>query len=138
MQARLIVVEPKLQPHEYRIHLPLIIGRGGDSKLQLDHHLISRHHCELYERPRPVDGSRSCIALTAPPLSASRENAPLPSGELLTVGSITFRAFYGEDVILAEDRSLTETAAGIETLAIDETLPFRSVLPNVPAIIRTS
>jgi pSer/pThr/pTyr-binding forkhead associated (FHA) protein len=130
MQAKLIVVEPNLHPNEYRIDLPSIIGRGGESQLTLDHSLISRHHCELYEENGQVMvrdlGSRNGTFISGQRV----ENAPLPSGELLTVGGITFRAFYGNEAMLARSQNESEIeAAGIETVAIDETAPV-SVRPT--------
>ena len=130
MHARLIVVEPKLQPPEYQLDLPVMIGRGGEAKLQLDHHLISRHHCELYEENGQMMvrdlGSRNGTFIGGQRV----ETAPLPSGDLLTVGGITFRALYGNEAILAPNREdhITE-AEGIETVAIDETSPV-SVRPS--------
>lgn len=130
MHARLIVVEPKLQPHEYQLDLPVMIGRGGESQLQLDHSLISRHHCELYEENGQMMvrdlGSRNGTFIGGQRI----ETAPLPSGDLLTVGGITFRALYGNEARLAPQTSDPATdAAGIETVALDETAPV-SVRPT--------
>ena len=130
MHARLIVVEPKLQPHEYQLDLPVTIGRGGEAQIQLDHHLISRHHCELYEENGQMMvrdlGSRNGTFIGGQRV----ETAPLPSGDLLTVGGITFRALYGEEARLAPSQSDPATEAeGIETVAIDETAPV-SVRPS--------
>ena len=129
MHAKLIVVEPKLQPHAYELELPVTIGRGGESHLKLDHSLISRHHCELYEENGQMMvrdlGSRNGTFIRGQRV----ETAPVPAGELLTVGSITFRAIYGEDALLApEANDPAIDAQGIETVAIDETSPV-SVRP---------
>jgi hypothetical protein len=60
----------------------------------LPHPLVSRQHCELYE----TEGRlmvRDLGSLNGTFINNERiSDAPLPSGELLTVGAVTFRAMY--------------------------------------------
>ena len=74
--------------------------------MQLDHSLISRHHCELYEENGQMMvrdlGSRNGTFIGGQRV----ETAPVPAGELLTVGGITFRAIYGEDALLAPEATI--------------------------------
>jgi pSer/pThr/pTyr-binding forkhead associated (FHA) protein len=122
MQIKLLVVQPADQPNEYEVTLPVIIGRGNEAGLKLTHGLVSREHCQLY-----IDRGRLFVrdlgSLNGTFIGGQRiETAPLPPGELLTVGSVTFRAIYGEEAYLAPSRVITgEVAAGIETVHADDT-----------------
>lgn len=97
MQAKLIVVEPEIQPNQYELSLPMTIGRGRDSRLKLMHALVSRRHCELFEESGKLM-VRDLGSLNGTFVGGERvETAPLPPGGLLTIGSVTFRAVYGDD-----------------------------------------
>jgi predicted component of type VI protein secretion system len=122
MQIKLFVVQPAEQPNEYEVTLPVTIGRGNEAGLKLTHALVSREHCQLYiERGRLF--VRDLGSLNGTFVGGQRvETAPLPAGELLTVGSVTFRAIYGEEACLAPSRVVTgEVAAEIETVSADDT-----------------
>ena len=91
MQAKLVVVEPQLEPSEYKINLPLTIGRGREATLKLPHALVSREHCELFEDHGRIM-VRDLGSLNGTFVSGQRvETAPLLPGDLLTVGSVTLR-----------------------------------------------
>jgi pSer/pThr/pTyr-binding forkhead associated (FHA) protein len=124
MYAKLIVVEPNVDPREVQIRLPITIGRSPDALLRLDHSLVSRLHCELVEENGQIIvrdlGSRNGTFVGGQRI----ETAPLPPGELLTIGGITFRAVYADNVIGAasavEERLKT---GGTETISIQDTSP---------------
>ena len=122
MHAKLVVVEPPSQIREYEVALPLTIGRGREAGLQLPHALVSRLHCELFE-----DHGRLVVrdlgSLNGTFVAGRRvDSAPIGSGELLTIGSVTLRAVYGDDVALAQSSNGTkELAGGVETVAIEDT-----------------
>lgn len=125
MQATLVIVEPKLEPGEYRVELPATIGRGRDAQVKFAHGLLSRQHCELVEDDGGIVvrdlGSRNGTFVSGRRI----ESAPLAPGELLTVGGITMRALYGnaEDVSLApEDAESAKANALAETLPMEDTL----------------
>ncbi len=101
MKAKLIIVGADIKPGEYKLKLPAVLGRGKDATLKLVHSLVSRQHCEIFE----TEGQlmvRDLGSLNGTYVAGQRiaEAVPLPPGELLTVGSVTFRAEYGEDVFL--------------------------------------
>ncbi len=101
MNAKLVIVGADIKPGEYKLKLPAVLGRGKEATLKLVHSLVSRAHCEIFE----IDGQlmvRDLGSLNGTYVAGQRiaEAVPLPSGELLTVGSVTFRADYGEDVVL--------------------------------------
>ncbi|MBW3600456.1 MAG: FHA domain-containing protein [Planctomycetes bacterium] len=111
MEAKLIVVGGDAKATEIKLKLPTIIGRGRGASLTLPHALVSRQHCEIYEAGGQLYvrdmGSLNGTFVGNEPIS----EAPLPPGELLTVGAVTFRAIYGE-LLEEEKRSRREDAVG--------------------------
>ena len=95
MQTRLVVVGGDATPSEVDLELPISIGRGWDNGLCLPHPLVSRHHCRLTEQ----DGAvvvEDLGSLNGTYVGKLRVDGPTPlrPGELLTVGTVTFRAVY--------------------------------------------
>jgi pSer/pThr/pTyr-binding forkhead associated (FHA) protein len=92
--VKLVVVSGEVKTKELTVKLPSIIGRGRDLTVVLPHPLVSRNHCELYE----ADGKlmvRDLGSLNGTFVNNERvTESPLASGELLTVGTVTFRAVY--------------------------------------------
>jgi pSer/pThr/pTyr-binding forkhead associated (FHA) protein len=122
MHVRLVLVEPDAQPNDYRVELPATIGRGSDVQISLDHALVSRRHCELVE----VEGklvARDIGSRNGTFVAGKRvEEAPVPSGELLTIGAYTFRVIYRDGAAAPRSsKAVTETAWAVSTLADDET-----------------
>lgn len=94
MQAKLVVVGGEAKAAEISLKLPTIIGRGRDATLTLPHPLVSRQHCEIFENNGQLF-VRDLGSLNGTFVGSQRiTEAPLPSGELLTVGTVTFRAVY--------------------------------------------
>ena len=97
LSAKLVVVGGEVKTAEIKLRLPSTIGRGRGATIMLPHPLVSRTHCELYE----VDGRlmvRDLGSLNGTFINNQRiTEATLPAGELLTVGTVTFRAVYEAD-----------------------------------------
>jgi predicted component of type VI protein secretion system len=97
LSAKLVVVGGEVKTSEIKLRLPSTIGRGRGATIMLPHPLVSRTHCELYES----DGRlmvRDLGSLNGTFINNERiTEAPLPAGELLTVGTVTFRAVYESD-----------------------------------------
>ncbi len=102
MDAKLVVVGDNAKPSEIKLNLPVTIGRGRQSNLILPLPVISRRHCEIFEANgylvvrdlNSMNGTyinNRCIS-----------EAILAPGELLTVGTITFRAVYEVDQLPAQ------------------------------------
>ena len=72
-----------------------MIGRGSDVKLTLPHPLVSRRHCELFEREGQLV-VRDLGSLNGTFVDSKRidEDEALEPGRLLTIGTVTFRAVY--------------------------------------------
>ena len=98
MNAKLIVVGGDAKAAEVKLRLPTVIGRGREATLTLPHPLVSRQHCEIYE-----DGGKLCVrdlgSLNGTFVNNHKiEQATiLPSGDLLTIGTVTFRAVYSSE-----------------------------------------
>jgi predicted component of type VI protein secretion system len=94
LNARLVVVGGEVKTAEIKLRLPSTIGRGRGATIMLPHPLVSRQHCELFES----DGRlmvRDLGSLNGTFINNERiSEATLPSGDLLTVGAVTFRAMY--------------------------------------------
>ncbi|GIW93466.1 MAG: hypothetical protein KatS3mg110_1507 [Pirellulaceae bacterium] len=94
MQAKLVVVGGDIGRAEIPLKLPAIIGRSREAHLTLPHPLVSRRHCELFERDGRLMvrdlGSRNGTYVANQRVT----EAEVPSGALLTIGAITFRAEY--------------------------------------------
>jgi len=121
MQAKLVVIEPQAHHEEYVITLPTTIGRGRDASLQLTHALISRQHCELF-----ADHDRIMVrdlgSLNGTFVGGQRiETAPLSSGQLLTVGSVTLRIVYGDSLVLSRSKKGGPVVPGVDTLSLEDT-----------------
>jgi predicted component of type VI protein secretion system len=130
MQAKLIVVEPEIHPSQYDLMLPMTIGRGRDSRLKLMHALVSRRHCELFEDAGKLM-VRDLGSLNGTFVGGERvETASVPPGGLLTIGSVTFRAVYGDDASLAT--GIMQPIDGdttSDTLRLEETTDAEAFIP---------
>ncbi|MCA9163841.1 MAG: FHA domain-containing protein [Planctomycetales bacterium] len=94
MKAQLVVVGGDAKAAEVSLRLPTVIGRGRDVSLTLPHPLVSRRHCEIFESGGQLF-VRDLGSLNGTFVGNDRvTEAPLPPGELLTVGTVTFRAVY--------------------------------------------
>lgn len=98
LKAKLVVVGGDAKAAEISLSLPTVIGRGREANLTLPHPLVSRQHCELFEK----DGSlhvRDMKSLNGTYVDSQRIEATsiLKPDQLLTIGNVTFRAIYSSD-----------------------------------------
>ncbi len=49
MQVRILVAQGKVKQQRVKLELPVIVGRGTDADLTINHPAVSRQHCELFE-----------------------------------------------------------------------------------------
>jgi predicted component of type VI protein secretion system len=117
MQAKLIVVGGDIGVAEIPLRLPAIVGRSREATLTLPHPLVSRHHCEIFENDGRLMvrdlGSRNGTYVANERIT----EAVLPSGELLTIGAVTFRAVYDDH-------------AGEGGISTKSRIPFRKRSPD--------
>lgn len=104
------VVGGELEAKEIALTLPATVGRGREAEVHLPHPLVSRQHCELFERSGSVL-VRDLDSLNGTFVGSERiDEAVLNPGDLLTVGTVTFRAAYEpSDRNVARDAELDET-----------------------------
>ncbi len=97
MEAKLVVLAPaEIVNTEFNLQLPVTIGRGRDAKIKLVHGQISRLHCEVYEDHGRLM-ARDLGSLNGTFVDAERiSDAELKPGGTLNIGSVLFRAVYGE------------------------------------------
>lgn len=122
MDAKLVVVGGEAKMSEVQLKLPMIIGRGRAAGITLPHPLVSRQHCEIYEEQgRLVVNDMGSLNGTF--VGDQRINEPtfLLPGELLTVGTVTFRAAYtlGNGAAQVDDES-----TGMDLPPSDATVQF--------------
>jgi pSer/pThr/pTyr-binding forkhead associated (FHA) protein len=114
LAAKLVVVGGDAQQAEIELRLPLLVGRGRDVELTVPHALVSRRHCEIIER----DGRlvvRDLGSLNGTFVNNQRiENEQiLEPDQLLTLGTVTFRAVYQVDSEVADDLVATADTEAI-------------------------
>ncbi len=110
LKAKLVVVGGDAKAAEISLSLPTVIGRGREANLTLPHPLVSRNHCELFER----DGRllvRDLKSLNGTYVDSRRieKTAVLNPDQLLTIGNVTFRAIY--DCDFDDDHSVDQSEA---------------------------
>lgn len=129
LNARLVVVGGDVKQAEIKLRLPSTIGRGRGATIMLPHPLVSRQHCELYE----TDGRlmvRDLGSLNGTFINNERiSDAALPSGELLTVGAVTFRAMYEAPENSGPPATGGAAAKGGKVRDTDPNGPLRSAKP---------
>lgn len=103
MKAKLVVVGGEAKAAEVNLKLPTVIGRGREAPLTLPHPLVSRQHCEIFERNGQLV-VRDLGSLNGTFINNERvTEAVLPNGELLTIGTVTFRAVYDDSAAAKSD-----------------------------------
>src|SRR5258708_3835518 len=118
LNAKLVVVGGDVKTTEIKLRLPSTIGRGRGTTIVLPHPLVSRQHCELFE----ADGQlmvRDLGSLNGTFVNNERvTEAPLAPGELLTVGTVTFRAVYDSEEAPAGPGTKRKGSAGDGTVQV--------------------
>ena len=104
MEAKLIVVGGKAQAEEFELKLPTIVGRSRSADIPLNHPLVSRQHCELFESEGHLM-VRDLGSLNGTFIGDSRVTAEamLTPGGHLTIGSVTFEAVYEAEGVEADE-----------------------------------
>ncbi len=130
IKAKLVVVGGDTKTKEVNLRLPTVVGRGKESTLIVPHALVSRKHCEIFERAG-ILVVRDLESLNGTYINNYRIKGeqPLHPGELLTLGNVTFRAVYGN---LAEANVPGDLTKGSSTTApadLNKTVPADQYKP---------
>lgn len=117
LNAKLVVIGGDAKAAEISLSLPTTIGRGRDVTLTLPHPLVSRRHCELFEKDGVLQ-VRDLKSLNGTYVDSQRIDgtSELRPDHLLTIGNVTFRAIY---VVGASKPVVTERSQPDETVTSD-------------------
>lgn len=133
MDVTLVVVGGKTTTSEVKLSLPTVIGRGHECKLKLPQPLVSRRHCELFER-----GGRLFVrdlgSMNGTYVGRERvAEAELPHEGLLTIGAVTFRALYQTPApVSSDDATNHDFAADTKTDAeVDQSVEIAGPMDPV-------
>ena len=113
MKAKLIGVSGEPQPSDIELVLPSVVGRSRRSGVLIQYSHVSRQHCELYEQ----NGKLMCRdlgSMNGTCVNHVRIEDPIEllSGDLLTVGSVTFRVDCADNpATLSDNKDETEIAS---------------------------
>src|SRR5438034_354337 len=126
LNAKLVVVGGDVKTAEVELKLPSTIGRGRGTSIVLPHPLVSRQHCELFE----LNGQlmvRDLGSLNGTFVNNQRiTESPLAPNELLTVGTVTFRAVYEPEGGAAAKKDPTLKGTGDKTLPVTKASTLRA------------
>jgi hypothetical protein len=133
LNVKLVVVGGDVKTTELTLRLPSTIGRGRGTSIVLPHPLVSRQHCELFE----ADGQlmvRDLGSLNGTFVNNERvTESPLPPGELLTVGTVTFRAVYEALEEIAPVTPIAKAAPGDKTIKASKAPTIRATTKEAAA-----
>lgn len=126
LEAKLVVVGGDVKVTEINLKLPATVGRGRGTTIMLPHPLVSRQHCELFER----DGYlvvRDLGSLNGTFVGQEKiGEAAVPPDGLLTIGAVTFRAVYEASGPIPAI-SASDTALGMQVVADESDEPVMEV-----------
>ncbi len=125
LKAKLLVIGGDAKFGEVDLLLPTTIGRGREATLTIPHPLVSRLHCEIFERHGKL------VVKDLKSLNGTFVNNQKIVGEevlepeqLLTLGNVTFRADYcvGESSqVDAAEQAVTVSAEQSQLKTVCET-----------------
>ncbi len=96
MLAKLVVVSGEPRNRKFVLELPAVIGRSRSTDLQLGHPLVSRRHCEVFERQGQLmlRDLGSLNGTFQGDLRLTDEPVAIQPGDRFNVGPITLQAEY--------------------------------------------
>ena len=132
LDVKLVVIGGATESDEFRLKLPAVFGRSRDASIPLPHPLVSRRHCELFERHGQLL-VRDLGSTNGTFVGSERvTEAVLRHGQLLTIGTVTFRAVFAEWADHLEPTTPSEDRA---TFDQGDTPPTAE--PETSTILRT-
>ena len=97
MVVRFHVVSPVEKKRTFTVRLPILLGRGQEAKFRIQHDLVSRKHCEFFERQGQVYlrdlGSTNGTFLNDEQVPVSSKTV-VPPGGIVRVGGLSFAVEY--------------------------------------------
>lgn len=120
MEVQLKVVGGEAELPKISLKLPAILGRGGEADIPLADSLVSRQHCKLFASQGRLM-VRDLASLNGTFVGKARvTESEIAPGELLTLGTVTFRAIYGDVVDQLAPFREPQKAAGLTGSVFDD------------------
>ncbi len=122
MNAKLVIVGGDAKSTSVSLkRLPATIGRAREATITLPHTLVSRQHCEIFEKDDQLF-VKDLKSLNGTYVNNQKisDSTPLLDGQLLTLGNVTFRAVY--DAIEQLEIPLAAAEQSTGELRDDETI----------------
>lgn len=110
--VKLVIVGGGTEGDEFTPSLPAILGRSREATLPLPHPLVSRQHCELLPKGESLF-VRDLGSTNGTFVGSERVDGEMliEHGQLLTIGTVTFRALYAEQQTNSADEGRAEVPA---------------------------
>jgi pSer/pThr/pTyr-binding forkhead associated (FHA) protein len=129
MVVRFHVVLPAANQRTLAVRLPILLGRGEEAKFRIQHHLVSRRHCEFFEHAGHLYvrdlGSTNGTFLDGRQVSPSTQTVVVP-GATVRVGGLSFTVDYRPTT--AEDSTgVINAQRAPETVAVEESREENSI-----------
>ena len=140
--VKLVIVGGGTEGDEFSPNLPAILGRSREATLPLPHPLVSRQHCELLVKGDSLF-VRDLGSTNGTFVGSERVDGEMliEHGQLLTIGTVTFRALYDGQQLRTSDEVVEEPVVlpakpqrSVDTASISqiETGRIDTGQPNTP------
>lgn len=122
MVVRFHVVLPAANRRTLTVRLPILLGRGEEAKFRIQHHLVSRRHCEFFEHSGHLYvrdlGSTNGTFLDEQQVPPSTQTVVVP-GATVRVGGLSFTVDY-RPTPTEDSTGVIDAQRAPETVAIEE------------------
>ena len=116
------VVSPVEKKRTFTVRLPILLGRGEEAKFRIQHDLVSRKHCELFERQGWVYvrdlGSTNGTFLNDEQVPVSTKTV-VPPGGIVRVGGLSFAVDY-QSPVAVDATTAFEPSGHLEGPGVEE------------------
>ena len=133
LDAKLTVVGGDAKKADIRFKEPMLVGRGSDCSLPIRHKLVSRKHCEIFEKKGYLY-VKDLDSLNGTFIDNERIEGTkvLKPNQLLTIGNITLRALYepGKQIETAKktDEQVNAEPVAANDVRIDDVTVYQPQL----------
>jgi pSer/pThr/pTyr-binding forkhead associated (FHA) protein len=129
MVVRFHVVLPAANRRTLTVRLPILLGRGEEAKFRIQHHLVSRRHCEFFEHSGHLYvrdlGSTNGTFLDEQPVPPSTQTVVVP-GATVRVGGLSFTVDY-RPTTTEDSTAVIAAQRAPETVAVEESREENSI-----------
>lgn len=120
LKVKLVVVGGATEGDEFQPELPAVLGRNRAASIPLPHPLVSRRHCELTEKGGDLF-VRDLGSTNGTFVGSERVDIEtrIEHGDLLTIGTVTFRAVFDGVAATDSHHGRKPTRAGLSERSLD-------------------